>query len=76
MACQQIVEMISDYLEGALSVEERAHVEGHLVACDGCTRVLDQFRLTIAASGRLSEDRLSEGQRATLLAAFRHHANR
>lgn len=74
VACQQIVEMLNDYLEGTLSPEERAHVESHLDGCDGCTRALEQFRRTIDATGRLTEDRLSDEQRSVLLEAFRHHA--
>jgi anti-sigma factor RsiW len=74
MACQDIVEMLNDYLEGTLPAEERAHVQGHLDGCDGCSRALDQFRSTIATTGRLTEDRLSEDQRSLLLEAFRHHA--
>ena len=75
MACREIVEMLSDYLEGALSPEVSGHVEAHLSGCDGCTMVLDQLRATIATAARLDEDELSPNQRATLLAAFRHHTD-
>ncbi len=64
---------LSDYLGGVLPPEVSGHVEAHLSGCDGCTMVLDQFRAAIAATGRLGEDDLSPDQRATLLAAFRHH---
>ena len=73
MACKEIVEMLSDYLEGALSPEVSGHVEAHVSGCDGCAMVLDQLRATIATAGRVQEDALSEDQRETLLAAFRHH---
>jgi anti-sigma factor RsiW len=75
MACREIVELLSDYLEDALSEDVRAHVDSHLAGCDGCTSALDQFRRTIAATGRLTEDALTEDQRGTILAAFRHHVN-
>ena len=59
MACKEIVEMLSDYLEGALGPHEHAHVQDHLAGCDGCARVLDQLRTTMQAVGRLTEERLS-----------------
>jgi len=73
LVCQEVVELLNDYLEGTLSSEDRAHVQTHLDACDGCTSVLAQLRLAITTTGRLTEERLPEDQRATLLAAFRDH---
>ena len=73
LVCKEVVELLNDYLEGTLSPEEHAHVQSHLDACDGCTSVLAQLRLAIATTGRLTEDRVPEDQRATLLEAFRHH---
>jgi predicted anti-sigma-YlaC factor YlaD len=67
------VELLSDYLEGALAPEDRDHVREHLDACDGCTSALEQLRLAIATTGRLREDRLPEDQRQALRAAFRRH---
>jgi predicted anti-sigma-YlaC factor YlaD len=73
MVCIDVVELLNDFLEGTLSPEEHAHVQTHLDGCDGCTTVLEQLRIAIATTGRLNEDGLPEDQRATLLAAFRHH---
>ena len=69
--CVEVVELISDYLEGALDPDLRARVEAHLAACDNCSMVLDQFRETIRLSGMLTEDQLTSEQRSTLLSAFR-----
>jgi anti-sigma factor RsiW len=70
--CADVVELITDYLEGALPSEQRARVEAHLAGCDGCSTVLDQFRQTIRLTGKLREDQLTEPQRSTLLHAFRN----
>jgi anti-sigma factor RsiW len=69
--CRDLVELISDYLEGALSPEMVDAIETHLAGCDGCTRVLDEFRRTIAMMGELREEYVSHEQRALLLQTFR-----
>ena len=68
------MEIVTDYLEGAMTDDERARFEGHLARCGGCTRYLEQMRSTMAVTGRLREDdvdALGVGARAELLAAFR-----
>jgi anti-sigma factor RsiW len=69
--CQELVELVTDYLEGALPPTECARFEAHLTECDGCTRYLDQMRLTIAAIGRLTEESIEPEARADLLQLFR-----
>jgi predicted anti-sigma-YlaC factor YlaD len=69
--CHELVELITDYLEGAMSQEMRARVDEHLVDCDGCTAFLDQFRTTIRVTGRLTEDQVSPEARELLLQVFR-----
>ena len=71
LTCAQVVELVTDYLEGGLSAADRARFEGHLTECDGCTNYLDQIRVTIAVVGRVHEDDLSAEAKAELLAAFR-----
>jgi anti-sigma factor RsiW len=71
IACREVLELITGYLDHALPPEVYQAVEAHLSACDGCTTVLEEFRQTIAMTGRLSEEQLSPAQRDTLLAAFR-----
>ena len=71
LTCQEVVELVTDYLEGALSEEDRARFERHLELCDGCTRYVDQIRMTIAAVGRIEESDVPPEMREGLLAAFR-----
>ena len=52
MRCQQAVDLLTDYLEGALSRREQARLEGHLKTCDGCRAYLAQLRTTISALGQ------------------------
>jgi len=54
--CQQMVELVTDYLEGALSRGERKRFERHLRACPNCTAYVEQLHITIARSGRLTPD--------------------
>jgi anti-sigma factor RsiW len=71
LSCQELVEVVTDYLEGALSEEERARFESHIGLCDGCNVYLEQIRQTIVLSGRLSADALSPAAEHVLLDAFR-----
>jgi len=71
LACEDVVELVTDYLEGALSPEEVALFEDHISDCEGCERYLEQMRTTIAAVGRLGEADVPPAMRERLLAAFR-----
>jgi predicted anti-sigma-YlaC factor YlaD len=71
LSCREVVEILSDYLEGAMTPEDRVRLEEHLTDCDGCTAYLEQLRVTIRLSGRLSEDAVSAEGMAPLLEAFR-----
>jgi anti-sigma factor RsiW len=51
--CQQVVELISDYLEGTLSIRERRRLEHHLAGCPHCSAYLAQMRETLRLTGRL-----------------------
>ena len=55
VACQQFVELVTDYPEGALPTPTLSHVEEHLVICDWCVTYLDQMHATIASLAALSE---------------------
>lgn len=70
MACQELVEVITDYLEGTLPPADRARFEAHLQVCPHCNRYLEQFRLTIREAGRIKADELSEELTGQLLEAF------
>jgi anti-sigma factor RsiW len=71
MACRELVELVTEYLEDQLSPVDRARFEAHLADCEACRIYLEQFRQTIRVLGRLPEESLSPGARETLLAAFR-----
>jgi anti-sigma factor RsiW len=72
LTCIELVELVTDYLEGALDHRQRARFEQHIGGCDGCTAYLDEMRVTIAVVGHIEEDDLSEEARMELLAAFRN----
>jgi anti-sigma factor RsiW len=71
LSCRELVELVTDYLEGALSPEERERFEGHITRCDGCRVYLEQLRQTIEVSGQLTPETLSPDAELELLAAFR-----
>lgn len=69
--CQQIVEVVTDYLEGRMSPEERTNFEQHLGCCAGCRTYVQQIRQTIAVAGAVREETLTPGQREELERLFR-----
>ena len=71
VTCQEVVELVTDYLEGALTSEEAALFEQHLNFCDGCDWYVDQLRTTIATVGRIGPEEVPDAMRAKLLTAFR-----
>ena len=71
ITCQELVEVITDYIEGTLPEDDRERFEAHLEQCDGCRIYLDQMRRTIAVVGRLSEESLDPRTRGELVQAFR-----
>jgi anti-sigma factor RsiW len=71
LSCRELVELVTDYLEGALSDEDRARFEEHIGLCDGCQVYLEQMRQTIAQLGHLPEDALAADAERKLLEAFR-----
>jgi anti-sigma factor RsiW len=70
MTCRELVELVSDYLEGRLSTGQRERFEGHLGVCPDCREYVEQVRLTVGALGRLPEESLSAAARDDLLRAF------
>ena len=71
LVCQQVVELVNDYLEGALPRSERKRFERHLRACPNCTAYLEQMRVTIATTGRLTPEDLSPEARDEFTGLFR-----
>jgi hypothetical protein len=74
-SCQELVELVTDYLEGALGPGVVRRFEEHLAVCAGCERYLEQLRATIRISGTLTVDDLSPDAERTLLGAFRDWAS-
>jgi anti-sigma factor RsiW len=71
-SCQEMVELITDYLEGSLSRSQRRRFETHLAGCENCTKYLAQMRATIAATGELRTEDLSPEMREEFASIFRH----
>jgi anti-sigma factor RsiW len=70
LPCIEVVELVSDYLDGELDAETRQRVEEHLELCPPCRVYVKQVRETVRALGRLPEDGLPEHAVAELEAAF------
>ena len=71
LACRDIVELVTAYLEDGLSSADRERFEEHLVFCDGCGRYLEQMRLTITATNHVPVDDFPPELEQSLLEAFR-----
>jgi predicted anti-sigma-YlaC factor YlaD len=71
LTCIEVVEIVTDYLEGTMTPELKERFEDHLSACEGCSAYLVQMRETIRLTGMLSEDAIPAEQRDRLVSAFR-----
>ncbi|MFE0731675.1 anti-sigma factor family protein [Streptomyces antibioticus] len=71
MNCDDFVELVTEFLEGALPEDDERRFIEHLSRCSGCESYLDQFRQTIATTGELPPEDISPDARQQLLAAFR-----
>jgi anti-sigma factor RsiW len=71
LTCQQVVELITAYLEGTLDDEERAEVADHLAVCANCSTYLDQMRQTAAWLSQLCGDGVDPAVKGELLSRFR-----
>jgi anti-sigma factor RsiW len=69
--CDRLVELVTDFVEGALDPATERQVVDHLAECDGCSTYLEQMRATARALGELPPGRLPDSARAALLKAFR-----
>ena len=72
MNCKELVELVTDYLEGKLPDAQTVRFEQHLSACDGCTNYVAQMRQTIQIVGALQKDALTTGQWHDLMGIFRN----
>jgi anti-sigma factor RsiW len=71
LSCRELVELVTDYLEGALDRRSRSRFDRHIAGCEHCTAYLEQMRETIRLTGTLREDQLDPHARDEMLAVFR-----
>ena len=71
VSCQELVELLTDYLEGVLTPDEVSAIERHLALCDGCAAYLDQMRVTIETLGSVEVATLPDDAVEKILEAFR-----
>lgn len=72
LVCQEVVELVTDYLEGSLSRSGRRRFEAHLAGCEHCSEYLEQMRATIRLTGRLQAEDLTPEMRDEFTAIYRH----
>jgi anti-sigma factor RsiW len=71
LSCQELVELVTDYFEGALPEDERMRFEEHVGGCGGCRAYLEQMRTTIRLAGVVTPQTIPADAEEALLAAFR-----
>ena len=71
LVCREAVELVTDYLEGALAESERARLEAHLAACPHCTEYLSQMRRTLDLLGQIEPEALDPEVQEELVALYR-----
>jgi anti-sigma factor RsiW len=71
MPCQELVEVLTDYLDGVLEERDRLRLEAHLEECEACSAYLEEFRMLITAAGRIEPEQISPELEVGLLQAFR-----
>lgn len=72
MNCKELVELVTEYLEGTLPVAERERFEAHLATCSGCTNYVQQMQRTIQVVGKLTEEAIAPQVREELLRVFKN----
>lgn len=70
LTCRELVELVTEYLDGTLAPADRDRFEQHLILCDGCAFYLDQMRTTIAVTGSLTEESVTPEGQERLLRVF------
>ena len=71
LTCRELVELVTDYLDGSLSRRDRARFDRHIAGCPNCTAYLEQFRETIRLTGTLRVEDVDAAAREELLDTFR-----
>jgi anti-sigma factor RsiW len=76
LACQQAIELVTDYLEGRLGRRDRKRLERHLAGCPNCSRYLEQMRQTIRLAGAVAPETLEPAARQDLMALYQRYTQR
>jgi predicted anti-sigma-YlaC factor YlaD len=71
LVCKEVVELVTDYLEGALLPEKRVQLEEHIAGCPGCTNYIEQVRLTIGMLRSLTQESVFPETKEEMLQVFR-----
>ena len=71
MPCNELVELVSEYIDGRLQPADADRFDAHLEICEGCRNYLNQMRETIDALGHLPEESIGPAARERMLEAFR-----
>jgi len=71
LACKELVEIITDYLEQTLPERDRIRFEAHILTCPPCREYVAEMKNTLRLTGRLTVESISPGARDDLLRAFR-----
>jgi anti-sigma factor (TIGR02949 family) len=71
LSCKEVVEAVTDYLEGTMAADDLQRLDAHLAECPHCVRYLEQMGLMLAALGRLPEESISPDLRDRLVESFR-----
>jgi anti-sigma factor RsiW len=71
MDCNELVELVTAYLDGSLDADTRDRFDAHLLECDGCENYLQQFRTTVRTLGTIRDDDIEPEFRDRLLGAFK-----
>ena len=75
LTCKELVELVTDYLEEKLPLDDVVRFERHISMCEGCTNYLEQIRQTISTLGHIHDDALTSEQWDDLLEIFRDWKN-
>lgn len=70
LTCKEMVELVTEYLEGTLDEANQSRFEAHLAGCDGCSAYLDELRVTVRTVGTIGSDEMDPVFRDRLIEAF------
>ena len=71
MTCRELSEIVTDYLEGAMSLQDRIRFDLHLAVCPECRRYVEQMKQTVATLGEVPAEPIAAEVEAKLLEKFR-----